>query len=283
MYQKNKIRSLSPKEALVALTLVERRADVVTAAQIIEILNSESTGRKVIHNLLKKGWLTRLIGGRYLFLPPEHGPENLGGENNPLALASAVAEPSYVGWWATASHYGFTTQRPAKLSVAVLKPLSPREIEGFEIRFITLSPHKFFGVRTTKIAGREARLSSPAKTIVDCLDKPALAGGPSELTRIIFGAKNEVPFEHIVDDALAMRSITLLKRLGFLADLTGWTYSASLRECLQREIPPWTRSVFGRRQRGPGDIGFVREWGLSVHARAEELLADVPKIIDRTR
>jgi hypothetical protein len=41
-----------------------------------------NTAPPVIHNLLRKGWLSRLVGGpRYMFLPPEHGPENLG-ENN---------------------------------------------------------------------------------------------------------------------------------------------------------------------------------------------------------
>ena len=43
----------------------------------------------------KKGWLSRLVGGRYMFLPPEYGPENLG-ENNVLALASAVADSTSV-------------------------------------------------------------------------------------------------------------------------------------------------------------------------------------------
>jgi hypothetical protein len=37
-----------------------------------------------MRNLIKKGWLARLVGGRYMLLPPEYGPENLG-EHNPIA------------------------------------------------------------------------------------------------------------------------------------------------------------------------------------------------------
>src|ERR1700688_3325272 len=104
-------RTLGPNEARVVLSLSEQGRTTVRASEIIELLGVESTARKVIHNLIRKGWFVRLVGGRYLFIPPEHGPENLG-ENNVLAVASAVVDPSYVGWWAAASFHGFTTQKP---------------------------------------------------------------------------------------------------------------------------------------------------------------------------
>lgn len=47
------------------------------AADIVTLLGSETSARKVIRNLIRKGWLSRIVGGRYMLLPPEHGPENL--------------------------------------------------------------------------------------------------------------------------------------------------------------------------------------------------------------
>src|SRR5208282_848560 len=105
------LRTLGPKETKVILSFREQGREVVHAADIIELLGSEPTARKVIRNLLRKGWLTRLVGGRYMVLPPEHGPENLG-ENNPIALAAAAVEPSYIGWWSAAAFHGFTKQKP---------------------------------------------------------------------------------------------------------------------------------------------------------------------------
>src|SRR5580658_7667371 len=136
------LRSLGPKEAQVVLSFREQGRSIVRAADVISILGNEQTGRKVTRNLLRKGWLTRLVGGRYLFLPPEHGPENLG-ENNVLALASAVVDPSYVGWWAAASFHGLTTQKPMSIAVATLRQVPGRTIEGAEIRFIKLTKRKF--------------------------------------------------------------------------------------------------------------------------------------------
>ena len=90
------LRTLGPSEAKVVLSLREQGRDVVETADIIGLLGSKQTTRKVIRNLVRKGWLARLIGGRYMLLPPERGAENIG-ENDPLAIASAVVE-SFVGW-----------------------------------------------------------------------------------------------------------------------------------------------------------------------------------------
>ena len=76
-----------------------------------------------MRNLIKKGWLARLVGGRYMLLPPEYGPENRG-ENNPIALAAA--EPSYVGWWSAAAFHGFTTQKPMAVTVATQRQMPTR-------------------------------------------------------------------------------------------------------------------------------------------------------------
>src|SRR2546425_2177535 len=129
----NNLRSLGPAEARVVLTFREEGRDVVEADDIIGLLHSEHTGRKVIRNLVRKGWLTRLGGGRYMLLPPERGVESVG-ENNPLAVAAAAIEDSYVGWWSAAAFHGFTTQQPAIVFVAVRRQARPRTVEDAEIR-----------------------------------------------------------------------------------------------------------------------------------------------------
>ena len=272
----NNLRTLGPNEAKVALSFREQGRDVVTASDVISLLKNEGTARKVIHNLLRKGWLTRLKAGRYLFLPPEYGPENLG-ENNPLALASAVVEPSYVGWWSAASFHGFTTQKPMTLTVATLRQVPARIVEGNEIHFVKVVPRKFFGFKTYDAYGRGAKISTPAKTLVDCADRPDLAGGPAEVTRITYGASTVVSSEELADTALQIKSTAALQRLGFLADLVGWKWQPAIRQRMRDAISQSTRSTFGRSTRKPGDIGYVNAWGVIVHAAASDLLADVPR------
>jgi predicted transcriptional regulator of viral defense system len=271
------LRSLGPSEARVVLSFREQGRDVVEASEILGLLESENTGRKVIRNLVRKGWLTRLRGGRYMLLPPERGVENVG-ENNPLAVAAAVVKESYVGWWSAAAFHGFTTQQPAVVFVAVRRQARPRTVEDAEIRFVTLPARKFFGFKTYSVYGRGTRISEPEKTLVDCVDRPDLAGGPAEVTRIVHAAMAEIDQRKVVLAAMEMKSTSLLQRLGFLTDLVDRPLEGDMRTQLRAAIPKSARSTFGRRVRKEDDIGYLNDWGVFVHARKSDLLAEVPRL-----
>ena len=212
-YIENNLRTLGHHESKVVLSFREQGRDVVTRSDVISLLQSRDTARKVIHNLLRKGWFARLKAGRYLLLPPEYGPENLG-ENNPLAIASAIVEPSYVGWWSAASFHGFTTQKPMTLTVATLRQMPNRTVEGSAVHFVKVVPRKFFGFKTYDTYGRKATISTPSKTLLDCVDRPELAGGPAEVARITHGASTVVSPEELADTAFQMKSTATLQRLG---------------------------------------------------------------------
>lgn len=276
------LRTLGPKEAQVVLSLAEQGREVVHAADIIDLLGSESSARKVIRNLLRKGWLSRLVGGKYLVLPPDRGPESLG-ENNALALASAVVEPCYVGWWSAASFHGLTTQKPMTVFVAVKKQTPTRRIEGTEVQFVSVAARKFFGFQAYDFHGRTVCVSTPDKTVVDCVDRPDLCGGITELTRIAYGARGEIEPATLLQTALNMKSTALLQRLGFLLDLVQWPLPPEIRARLRTAIPPSRRIVLGRSRRQTGDIGYVADWGIIVNASRQALLADTPGLRSKRR
>ena len=272
----NNLRSLGPSESKVVLSLREQERSIVHAADIVALLGSEASARKVIRNLIRKGWFSRIVGGKYMLLPPEYGPENLG-ENNVLALAAAVVDQSFVGWWSAAAWHGFTAQKPMTVFVATLRQALPRTTEGSDIRFIKVVPRKFFGQRHYDVYGRSVPISSPEKTLVDCLDRPDLAGGAAELTRITDSALSMTDIPELLAAAYAMKSRALLQRLGFLADLVGRPIPEQERQLLRSAIPKTYRSYFGRSKPLIGDIGYVAAWGLLVNARQSELLSEVPR------
>jgi predicted transcriptional regulator of viral defense system len=153
-----------------------------------------------------------------------------------------------------------------------------RAIEGTEVQFIKIAARKFFGFKTYTLYGRTAAITDPEKTVIDCIDRPDLAGGPAELTRIVYTAMGEIDHEKLVTAAMAMKSTALLQRLGLLTDLVGRKLPEELRSQLRNAIPKSRRSIFGRRDRRDGDIGYVADWGLFVYARRNDLLAEVPRI-----
>jgi len=163
------------------------------------------------------------------------------------------------------------------LTVATLRQVSKREVEGNEIHFVKVVSRKFFGFKTYDVHGRGASLSSPEKTLVDCLDRPDLAGGPTELARMIYGASTVVSPKELATVALQMKSTATLQRLGFLADLVGWKWPSEVRQRMHDAIPPTVRTTFGRSKPRPGDIGYVKAWGVIVHAAEADLLSDMPR------
>jgi predicted transcriptional regulator of viral defense system len=268
------LRTLGPFEARVVLSLLEEGRTVVRPGDVKRILGSETTSRSVVRGLVSKGWLARVIGGRYMLLPPEYGPENVG-ENNVLAMAAAAVDPSYIGWWSAASWHGFTTQRPMTVFVATKRQVPSKVIEGSDVRFVTVTERKFFGFGNYDVYGRDVAISAPAKTVVDCVDRPDLCGGASELTRIVHAALAEVDPKDLLDAAMRLKSKVVMQRLGFLADLVGSPLPDDVRAIMRAAIPSSQRSVFGRHERRDGDIGYVSSWGLFVNARKADLLAEV--------
>ena len=58
------LRTLGPAESRVVLSLREQGRSVVRAADVLALLGSENSARKVIRNLLRKGWLARTKDGK---------------------------------------------------------------------------------------------------------------------------------------------------------------------------------------------------------------------------
>jgi predicted transcriptional regulator of viral defense system len=110
---------------------------------------------------------------------------------------------------------------------------------------------------------------------VDCVDRPDLCGGPSELTRILFAALSDVDPNDVLLAVMELGSKVVMQRLGFLADLVGRPLPPHVCEALRSVIPSTYCSFFGRAERKKGDIGYVSKWGLFVNARETDFLAEV--------
>ena len=88
-------------------------------------------------------------------------------------------------------------------------------VEGRAVHFVKVAPRKFFGFKTYDTYGRKATISTPSKTLLDCVDRPELAGGPAEVARITHGASTVVSPEELADTAFQMKSTATMPRLGF--------------------------------------------------------------------
>lgn len=269
-------RSLGPDEARVVLELASKYATTATPKIVQRILGSGDRAHNVIRRLLAKGWLQRASNGHYVFIPPDWGAEKIE-DYDIYILASASVDTGYIGWWAAASRHGFTTQVPNVIHVATDHQVPSREIQGNPVRYVKLSPKKFFGWQEMLASGRSYRISTPEKTVVDCVDRPDLCGGATELSRIVARAAETVAEASLVDTALRLGSVSTCQRLGYLLDLTSPSrgHAQAARRRLREFIPLSARSTFGRRSRNEGDVGYVPAWGLLVNAVESDLTSEI--------
>lgn len=254
------------------LALAERSKRDVTRQEIIGLLDTTpEAADHVVRSLRKKGWLERASWGKYLLIPPEHGPEALG-ESNVLALASLVAEPYYIGYGTAATHYGMTTQHRDVVWLVAPQHLRDRRILNAEIRIVNPSSKKFFGSTAVDVLGFEVQMSDREKTAIDCVDRPDLSGGISDAAYILARASQKMNWEKAIDYLLRMESVALMRKFGWLVDHTNGDIPDHLRARLLDEAR--TRrsvAILGPKETAKEVIGYQREWKLSVNIPESDL------------
>lgn len=266
-------RSLSLQESRVVLALTERGQRETTREEIVELLGgSPKVADHVIESLRRKGWLERATWGEYLVIPPEQGPDALG-NSNLLALASRIANPYYIGFGTAAAHYGLTTQHRKVIFVVTPVRLRAREVGESRVRIVNLSANKFFGFESIDVLGYKVMISDREKTAIDCIDRPALAGGVGEAATILATASRRFDWTKAVDYLEKIGSGALARRFGWLADY------------VKADVPPAVRGrvlTLAARSRktwlGPdpthavqGAVGYDETWRLFVNVKREEL------------
>ena len=264
-------RSLSPQESRVVLSMAEHGAKEVERQEIIDMLRvSPQAADHVIRSLRRKGWLQRASWGRYLFIPPEMGPDVLG-ESNVLALASRIADPYYFGYGTAATHHGFTTQHRHVIRLVTPVRTRNRSVLDAEVRIVNPVQRKFFGFGPAEVLGYTVMMSDPEKTVIDCIDRPSLAGGEGEAAVILATACRRIDWHKAASYLNRMASRTLTRRFGWLADHAGAKIPDDVNAQLRELAKGNGRAFFGPRIPKSSVIGYQDTWQLTANVASQEL------------
>jgi predicted transcriptional regulator of viral defense system len=266
-------RSLSPQESRVVLALTERRRRETTRAEIVELLGvTPKAADHVIESLRRKGWLERATWGEYLLIPPEQGPDALG-DSNLLALASRIANPYYIGFSTAAAHYGMTTQHRNVIFVVTPLRLRGRKVGESQVRIVNQADSKFFGFEPVDVLGYKVMISDSEKTAIDCIDRPALAGGVGEAATILATASRRFDWTKAADYLERIGSGALGRRFGWLVDHVKADVPPEVRDRLLRLAAQSRKTWLGPEpaRAVQGAVGYDKTWRLFVNVTREEL------------
>lgn len=183
-----------------------------------------SDPRNFLHHLIEKRWILKIRRGVYAIAPLEAGKEGASAYTlHSFVLGSLLARPYYIGYWSALNYHGLTEQTPPSVYVATTKPKNSRHILDTKFIFVTIPERKMaFGIKQVEIEKRKIRISSPEKTVVDCLDHPEHCGGIEEIAKSLYFSKDELDIKKMVQYAKKIGNSTVIKRLGYIAELFGW-------------------------------------------------------------
>ena len=216
------VRTLGAQETRLLNTLSAVGKAVFTVEDAQAVGDSKVANLpRLLAGLTRKRWLLRLERGKYLILPLSAGMEGLYTVHE-FVLASRLVEPYAIGYWSALHYYGFTEQIPQ--TVMVISPARRRDVSvvelGFRCHFVTIAAERFFGLVTVLVDDQPIVMTDPARTILDCLDRPDLCGGIVEAAKGLYGyaQRPDAQPTQLTEYAARLGNQAVVKRLGYLAE-----------------------------------------------------------------
>jgi predicted transcriptional regulator of viral defense system len=99
--------------------------------------------------------------------------------------------------------------------IFLVTPVRARAAWGdAKVRIVNPSAAKFFGFEPVDVLGYKVMLSDREKTAIDCVDRPALAGGVGEAATILANASRRIDWKKVADYLQQLESGALVRRFG---------------------------------------------------------------------
>lgn len=193
--------------------------EVGDVAKTLSIPSQKAT--QLLSGWCKRGWISRVRRGIYIQVPIQ-STTPLVMVDEPWAVAQKLFAPCYVGGWSAAEHWDFTEQIFNSTLVITSQKVHRRNLEMHGVKFLlkTTNKNRFFGLEKIWKGKVKVEVSDPTKTIVDCLNDPAIAGG-IRMTADYFKAylkSKHKDLNLLVSYAEKQGNSAIFKRLGFILE-----------------------------------------------------------------
>ncbi len=268
------IISLSDAEASFLTTLAARGKEVFTTADAYEELGEGRSTRDLLDRLVEKGWLERIEKGKYLIVPLEAGPDRTWSEDAHV-LAGHLVSPGMVAYWSALNHWNLTEQVPriTYIQTTARKENRTPTVLGMKFRIVRVKPEKFFGGHRYHAGDAPVQVTDREKTIVDCLDRPDLSGGVTEVAKALDAGNGDLDWARLTRYLRRFGSGAVVKRLGFLVESLNLTHLPE-----PDLVDEWTRLLTaGISQLDPSSPRephrIVTRWRVKVNLPEEGLLS----------
>lgn len=192
--------------------------DVVSFEQLTALSNMDRVyARKRISQLADQGWLVRIKKGLYAlsdissrgFLRLSH-----------YAVAQLLVDESYISFESALQYHGMYDQLQQTIRSVACKQYKTTEVSGLTYRFIKTSEVYFYGWETIAIDGRQVRMATAEKALLDLLMFERTTYATDLVLETLRDQYQTLDLARL-EAYLARSTITVQRIGGFLLDLAG--------------------------------------------------------------
>lgn len=212
---------LSPKEQEAYFLLQRRGVKVATPETLAEEMKISAVyAKNLLANLARRGVLTRFGRGKYVVLSADIVYHHKGYATDPLSILDQLFEdePYYAAYNTALYIHGLSHQIPFQTQVATIRQKRSLKVGNSLIRFVKISPSELFGYEERRYLDSFVNVSDIEKTIIDCIERPDLCGGISEVTRSIAETLNKLDADKFLSYISKIENEATIQRLGFILD-----------------------------------------------------------------
>ena len=169
--------------------------------------------------MTKRGVIMRIKEGLYHRIPYEQKADQYFPNWHLTAEALMQSKEYYIGFYSALDVHGLITQPSMVEQVVTYEQVKPKvkHIKNVRFEFITLNENRFFGYKKHWIDDfHKVNCSDLEKTFLDCLYKPAYAGGITEITKAIYKSREKIQTDKFKDYLEKFNTQVVYRRLGFI-------------------------------------------------------------------
>jgi len=156
----------------------------------------------------------RIAKGQYQILPARTGldPFPLGDK---FVLACQSFPNGFIAYGSAAEHHGLSLQVFNSVLIATPDHSGMKELGNISIQLVKVNKGNYVGYESLN-RGPGVKVATVERTIIDCIDRPDLAGGISDLIEILHRGKSRVRIDSVIALLPSYASKSLSKKVGFL-------------------------------------------------------------------
>lgn len=219
-------KSISYRSSELLDGLISRKKEFFTLKEASEILSGKdnTTVRKLLSDMTKRGVIMRIKDGLYHRIPYEQQPNQYFPNWHLTAEAMVQPKEHYIGFYSALDIHGLITQPSMLEQVVTHEQVKPKvqQVKNVRFEFITLSKKRFFGYKKHWIDDfHKVNCSDLEKTFLDCLYRPDYAGGVTEITRALYKSREKLQSARFQEYLEKFNIQVVYKRLGFIVNELG--------------------------------------------------------------